>query len=145
MRCVIFKKREKQKINLPFFYFIVFIHRGISLFSFKDNLLRSARNPVECAFGRLKARWAILTKKVDLDIKTVPTMIYACFVLHKFCEKNNTSIDEELVRSQIQVAAATLDKEIPDPVNSCNSNEGEIVRDILTQYVGLNLPDQLTS
>ena len=110
-----------------------------------NNLLRAARNPVECAFGRLKARWAVLTKKVDLDIKTVPTMVYACFVLHNICEKNNTSIDEELVRSQIQVAAAAQDKEIPDPVYSCNSNEGETVRDTSTKYVGLNLPDHLTS
>ena len=26
-----------------------------------NNLLRAAQNPIECAFGRLKARWAILT------------------------------------------------------------------------------------
>ena len=29
-----------------------------------NNLLRSARNPIEYAFGRLKARWSILTKKL---------------------------------------------------------------------------------
>ena len=28
-----------------------------------NNILRSARNPIECAFGRLKARWSFLTKK----------------------------------------------------------------------------------
>ena len=26
-----------------------------------NNMLRSATNPIECAFGRLKARWQILS------------------------------------------------------------------------------------
>ena len=63
-----------------------------------NNLLTAARNPVKYAFGHLKAMWAVLTKKVEFDVITVPTMIYACFVLHNFCEKNNTGIDEELVQ-----------------------------------------------
>ena len=31
-----------------------------------NSMLRSARNQIECAFGRLKARSAILTRKIDL-------------------------------------------------------------------------------
>ena len=52
-----------------------------------NNSLRSARNPIECAFVRLKARWSVLTKKIDLDLTTVPMVVFACFVLHNFCEK----------------------------------------------------------
>ena len=33
-----------------------------------NSMLRSARNQVECAFGRLKARWAILTRKIDVHV-----------------------------------------------------------------------------
>ena len=33
-----------------------------------NSLLRSARNQIESAFGRLKARWSLLTKKVDLKL-----------------------------------------------------------------------------
>jgi hypothetical protein len=47
-----------------------------------NTLLRAARNPIECAFGRLKARWSVLTKKVDLKIGSVPVVVYACCVLH---------------------------------------------------------------
>ena len=81
-----------------------------------NNLLRSARNPIECAFGRLKARWSVLTKKIDLDLTTVPLVVFACFVLHNFCERNKTCIDEELVKSQMQVASTVNEKNVPDPI-----------------------------
>ncbi len=108
-----------------------------------NSMVRSTRNPVECAFGRLKARWRVLTKRLDVDLTIAPTLIYACFVLHNFCEENNTSIDEDVVTCQMKVAATSQDKEIPDPVYSCNNGEGEAVREILTKYVALNLPDHL--
>ena len=57
-----------------------------------NNILRSGRNPIECVFGRLKARWGILTRKMDLKLETIPVLIYACFVLHNICEKNNSYI-----------------------------------------------------
>ena len=37
---------------------------------------RSARNRIECAFGRLKARWGTLTRNMDLKLKTIPVVIY---------------------------------------------------------------------
>ena len=40
-----------------------------------NNLLREARNPIECAFGRLKARWSILTRKMDLKLENIPTVV----------------------------------------------------------------------
>ena len=59
-----------------------------------NNLLRSARNPIECAFGRLKARWAVLTKKIDFKLEKVPIVVYACFVLHNYCEQySHTHLD----------------------------------------------------
>ena len=69
-----------------------------------NNFLRSARNPIQCAFGRLKARWSILTQKMDLKLDNILTVIYACFVLHNFCEYHNTYFDEYLVKLQIEVA-----------------------------------------
>lgn len=37
-----------------------------------NDLLRSARNQIECAFGRLKALWSILTRKIDFDTEIAP-------------------------------------------------------------------------
>ena len=49
-----------------------------------NNTLRSARNQIECAFGRLKARWCILKRVVDVDLNFVTTLVYAYFVLNNF-------------------------------------------------------------
>ena len=65
------------------------------------NMLQSARNPIECAFGRLKARWQILNKRIDMGLVLVPNIVYACFVLHNFCEKHGVSMEEDVVAWQL--------------------------------------------
>ena len=44
--------------------------------------LCSACNVIECAFGRLKARFGALKCAMDINIDDLPYVIYACFVLH---------------------------------------------------------------
>ena len=61
----------------------------------------SARNVIECSFGRLKARLAALKQSMEINLDNLPHVIYACFVLHNFCEMNNESISEERVQSAI--------------------------------------------
>ena len=56
-----------------------------------NNMLRSARNQIECAFGRLKAWWGFLSRKVDPKFESIPTVVYSCFVLHNYCEQNKDS------------------------------------------------------
>ena len=63
--------------------------------------MRDARNPIECAFARLKARWSILSKIIDLQLENLPVVIYLCFVLHNYCEQNNIGIDKMLDDNQI--------------------------------------------
>ena len=68
---------------------------------FFNNMLRSARNTIECAFGKLKARWGLLRKTIDIQIESVHKLIYSCFVLQNFCERNSRcGIDEEEVQAQ---------------------------------------------
>ena len=42
--------------------------------------LRSTWNTIECAFGKLKARWMILQRPMDIPVNKLPNVIYACFV-----------------------------------------------------------------
>ena len=63
-----------------------------------NTMLRSARNQIECAHDRLKARWQILTKAMNLKLEDIPQLIYACFVMHNYCELNNTGLDEQVYR-----------------------------------------------
>ena len=47
--------------------------------------LCSAWNVIECAFGRLKARFGALKRFMDINMDDLPFVIYSCFVLHNFC------------------------------------------------------------
>ena len=95
--------------------------------------LCSARFDIECAFGGLKARFGILRQPVDINLYDMPYVIYACFVLHNFCEINNVSVNEETVRSAI-----TYDRQFQPQATSsrisANENKGKKVRHILTKY-----------
>ena len=64
-----------------------------------NSMLRAARNPTECAYGRLEARWGILNKKIDFKLESIPTIILTCFGLHNFCERNKKGVDESLFQS----------------------------------------------
>nr|XP_055049667.1 uncharacterized protein LOC129435355 [Misgurnus anguillicaudatus] len=44
--------------------------------------LCKARMVIECAIGRLKARFAALRRPMDINLLDLPSVIYACFVLH---------------------------------------------------------------
>ena len=105
-----------------------------------NNVLRAARYPIECAFGHPKARWLILTRKIDLKTATVPTVVYAWLVLYNFAEK-------KLIAQLIKLAkeSARECNKVSDPVYSCDNGEGEAVHNLLTQYIKLNLPDNLVN
>ena len=111
-----------------------------------NQMLRSARNPVECAFGRLKARWSILTRTMDLSLNIIPTVVYSRFTLHNFCEQHKTYIDSDQVKKQFDLTQANEAeyRNLPDPIFSTNTDEGTTIRDVLTFYIYTCLPDHLT-
>lgn len=95
--------------------------------------LCSARNVIECAFGRLKARFASLRRDMDINLDDLPFVIYACFVLHNFCEVHNESVCDD----QVHVAMEYEQRSQPqDPLSSVHSNEseGKRARKVLTKY-----------
>ena len=83
---------------------------------------------------------------MDLSLNILPIVIYACFTLHNFCEQHKAYVDHEQVQKQVELIKANEEEHanLPDPVYSTNSDEGDIVRRILTSYIRTYLPDHLT-
>lgn len=97
-----------------------------------NTMLRSCRNQVECAFGRLKARWQVLTRSMDLKLDDVPSVIYTCFILHNYCERNNICLNEAAAQQQLLLA-----QEENFNINrrhAYNTSQGSIIRDTVTDY-----------
>ncbi len=88
--------------------------------------LCGARMVIECAFGRLKARFAALRRAMDINIDELPFVIYACFVLHNYCEEHGEKINEMELSSAISYER---DFQPPTTSNSfrtdCNELEGK--------------------
>ena len=94
-----------------------------------------ARMVIECAFGRLKARFAALKRPMDINLQDLPHVIYACFVLHNFCEDSKETVADHSVSGAIQ-----CDNDLQPPIQrnnyitDCNETEGKRVRRVLTKY-----------
>lgn len=90
---------------------------------------------IECSFGRLKARSGCLKQPMDINIDDLPCVIYACFVLHNFCELHNETIRDERVRSTVTYDRDFQPETLRDrQLTSSNESEGKRVRKVLTQY-----------
>ena len=95
-----------------------------------------ARMVIECAFGRLKARFAALKRPMDVNLQDLPHVIYACFVLHNFCEDSKETVADHSVSGAIQ-----CDNDLQPPIQcnnyitDCNETEGKRVRRVLTKYL----------
>ena len=88
-------------------------------FSYK---LSSSRMPIKCAFSRLKGRFSILRRPIDVNMGDVPKVIHACFVLHNICEIFKEPIGE------IKIAeAATFDKDNQPSCRPCRSTHNRSV------------------
>ena len=96
-----------------------------------NQMLRSARNQIECAFGRLKARWRILQKPLDVKLDDVPNLVYSCFVLHNFCERKTSDVfhETEKIVAQERGQQSSMDRNY-----SYFTSEGGKVRDSIAKY-----------
>ena len=98
--------------------------------------LCSAHKVIECSFGRLKARFSCLKRAMDINTEELPTVIYACFVLHNFCETRKDSIHDDLVQRTIEYKREFQPTTEPPRINTSNKSEadGKKIRKILTKY-----------
>ena len=76
-------------------------------------------------------------KKMGFKLEKIPTIIYACFVLHNFCERHSVYINEEQVKTQPELLKTnqTQFRNLADPIFSCVEGKGEIIRKALTDYI----------
>lgn len=95
--------------------------------------LCSARNVIECSFGRLKARFSALKRPMDINLDDLPHVIYACFVLHNFCESQNETVMDERIRMAIEYDHGNQ-PQLYTPASTSNNVEGKQVRRVLTKY-----------
>ena len=103
-----------------------------------NTLLRSVRNQIECSYGRLKGRWRILNRAIDVDLDLAINMIYSCFVLHNFCENNNEELNSDIVKMTIVNEKRCQDcvhhNQI-DKLYSYNSARGKLVRETIVEFM----------
>ena len=100
---------------------------------FFSHCLSSARIAIECAFGRLKARFEALQREMDICQKDLPYVIYSCFVLHNFCEDQCERLADEAVQKAIQLDI-DLQPNFTKSKSSGSENEARKIRDIYKLY-----------
>ena len=106
-------------------------------------------------FFPLKKWWAILKKKIDIKLENIPKVVYTCFILQNFCETRKGTFNSGENKSQAAAAAAADDDDDddyhhhqaaeisnnmsrnngPDNIYSANSDEGYVLRKIITNYI----------
>ncbi|XP_054826090.1 uncharacterized protein LOC129323587 [Eublepharis macularius] len=98
-----------------------------------DRRLARARNRVECAFGRLKARWRCLAHRLQVREHNVVAIVTACVVLHNLCEsKGHPIIGGGRPPAPILVSSF---EETEDTSNNRHLAEGKKVRDALAKFI----------
>ena len=81
---------------------------------------------------RLKARWQILTKAMNFKLEDILHLIYACFVMHNYCELNNTALDEQGVQRFMDLEREN--EQAGSRIYSISTVGGTRTRSVLTDY-----------
>ena len=96
------------------------------------NQCSGVRNMTESGFSCLKARWRILLRPIDIPVEKLLNIIYACFVLHNFCEKATGEVDAYLVEKIAQEERRA--KLSVDKLNSYTSLAGRKVKETIISF-----------
>ena len=62
-------------------------------------------------------------------------------MLHNFCERHSVYINEEQVKTQLELLKTneTQFKNLADPIFSCVEGEGKVIQKPLTDYIKENI------
>lgn len=101
--------------------------------------LNSARVAIEMAFGRLKARWRILLKRIDVNYTFVPYITSSCCILQNFLESKNEQFVQQWLNDVVE--AEIIYPQPADVINRERDNiSGSAIRKHLTEYLCNNYP-----
>ena len=66
-------------------------------------------------------------RATDLKLSIIPTVSYACFFIHDFCEQNKVYIDESQYKNKLTLKKLNeeLYKNMPEPIYSYDGGEGK--------------------
>eukprot|EP00794_Sanderia_malayensis_P019639 gene19639-21583_t len=109
-------------------------NQGEQFFGYR---LSSARMVVECAFGRLKARFGILRKPIDMHMQNMPLLVFCCFILHNFCEMEGEPIGNlGGTATAINYAVEFQEPSSQSQVPRVNNNEsgGKKIRQLFVKF-----------
>jgi hypothetical protein len=122
----------------PHLAWLLVPYPGMELPDVKDrfNYFQSVtRIIVEMAFGRLKGIWRILFRRmVKPDIKTLPTLIGACAVLHNIMLERGDLVDERLIPLPEEVQNGACPR-----LARTGNHDADVIRDALAEYSFTNL------
>ena len=80
-------------------------------------------------------------RPMDIPVSHLPNVIFACFVLHNFCKRENVDVDKQVVEQVIQEESCGIIK--VDKLNSylyyADRNESQKFNYSLSQSVFVNL------
>ena len=62
--------------------------------SFFGQRFPSARVVFKRTFGRLRAQFDFLRRKMDINFKELPFVIHSCFILHNVCEIRQEAVNQ---------------------------------------------------
>lgn len=100
--------------------------------------LNSARDTVEMAFARLKARWRVLSKRMDISHTFVPKVIVACCALHNLAEEHNDTFVVQWLDKDLD--GETYAQPISVENRSKDSISGSNIRNALSACLCENFP-----
>lgn len=95
----------------------------------------SARMCVEIAFGRLKSRWRVLKKRLDISHTFAPQLITTCCILHNICEDYRAPVPPE----SAEQTTCTF-QQPPHRNDTTTDTEASNVRAALTNHLAENFP-----
>lgn len=100
--------------------------------------LSSARIAVENAFGRLKARWRCVLKRIDVKYSFVPQLVSAICVLHNIVEINKEVFMPNWLDA-VEAADITFPQPTPRPQQVFYADAKQM-RDHLKQVMSQRYP-----